>query len=705
MPSIATLLRLSGPVDLPITKVMAMGEQGSADHHFACTLSSVLVRVVRRMLGEEGVRELLERAGSQRTVAYLDDLTNWISFDEAMLLFRAARELTGDPLIARRVGEETIAQHAGTPVATLMRSLGSPEAIYEQITQAGSKFTTASALEAVEVVPGRAVIRERAVEGFPRIVDHCEWAKGLMSQPTVLFGLPPAAVQESTCQARGDEACVYEITWDAGLAAKTADPAEHVTVLENRIAAMTERLDSLYATATDLIADSDLDSVLVRITERAATAVRAPRYLLAVRPDEESELRCHHSGFDETEAEELAEQLLSRRLDEIPDTWLAADVSSHRRSYGRLVAMGDTGFFPQERYLLELYARYAATALDGATALAEAQRGHADARALLALARSLAAATTTEEVAVRLVDAVPGVVDCDRVSVWLWDDEARELSCRASSGDVDPAAYHLRIKADETPTLAAQLEHPEPEPTFFDLDSDDDLVRGQLERFGAVALLSVPIVARGEFLGSLSVSVTSEPERLRPRRELLDRVSGVAAQAASAMQTARLVDKVTYQATHDALTGLANRAVFTDRIQSALAVADATGHPVGLFFVDLDDFKVVNDEYGHHTGDELLRQVAQRLLDTVRAGDTVARLGGDEFAIVLSCIADPSEVETAAARVARAFETPFVVGDVLLALRASVGLALWPDDAREIEALMRHADAEMYRAKRATRAA
>src|SRR5215211_8499230 len=122
--------------------------QHAPDHHFACTLSSVLVRRIRRILGEDGLSQLLERAGSKRTIAYLDDLTNWISYDEAMSLFDAAAELTGDPQIARRVGEETVAQHAGTPVATLMRSLGSPDAIYSAMAQAGSKFTTASVLEA-----------------------------------------------------------------------------------------------------------------------------------------------------------------------------------------------------------------------------------------------------------------------------------------------------------------------------------------------------------------------------------------------------------------------------------------------------------------------------------------------------------------------------------------------------------------------------
>ena len=689
-----------------------MGEQEHSspeggDRHFACTLSSVLVRRVRRTLGEGGVTELLEQAGSQRSAAYLDDLTNWISYDEAMALFRAAAQLTGDAQIARRVGEETIAQHAGTPVATLMRSLGSPEAIYEQITQAGSKFSTVSVLEALEVAPGRAVIAEREVHGFERTVEHCDWAKGLLSQPTALFSVPPATVEESACQARGADACVYEITWDASLVERTSDPAEHVTVLESQLGAMTERLDSLYATATDLIADSDLDSVLARITERAATAVRAPRYLLSLRIEEDSDILCHHSGFEEAEALELAERVLDSPVDELPSSWLVADVSSHRRSYGRLVAMSDASFFPQERYLLELYGRYAATALDGARALDQATRGHEEARALLELARSLAVASTSDEVAERLAAAAPAVVDCDRVSVWVWDDDLQELTCRASSGtgEASPGLSELRISPEENPHLADLLAHPSPVPLYFDRTSTDDVVTGFLDRFGGVALIVAPLVARGDFLGTLTVMVNTDPSRLQPRRDLQDRLSGVVAQAASALQTARLVDRVTHQARHDGLTGLANRAVFSERMEHALAVAKESGEPVGLFFVDLDGFKAINDERGHQAGDELLCRVAERLLGTVRSADTVARLGGDEFAIVLSGVRTQSEMEAAAKRVLAAFDEPFEVGHKPLQLGASLGRAVWPEDAAEIEALMRHADSEMYRAKRAARAA
>jgi diguanylate cyclase (GGDEF)-like protein len=425
-----------------------------------------------------------------------------------------------------------------------------------------------------------------------------------------------------------------------------------------------------------------------------------------VRTEDDSELHCHHSGFEEEEALELAGRLLDSRLDELPSSWLVAEVSSHRRSYGRLVAMSDASFFSQERYLLELYGRYAATALDGATALAEANRGHEEARALLELARTLAAARTTDEVVRSLVEAVPTVVDYDRMSVWVWDEDAGELACRGHSTAKDEPLelYAMKFRPEDNGVLNSLLANPTSEPMFADRDSDDPYATAMLERFGGEAAMAAPMVARGDFLGTLTVTVTSDAARLRPRRELLDRVSGVVAQAATALQTAQLVDKVTHQARHDGLTGLANRTTFSERMEHALAAAGESGEPVALFFVDLDDFKSVNDELGHQAGDELLCRVAERLLGTIRSGDTVARLGGDEFAIVLSRVAGRSVVEAAAERVMRSFDEPFEVGGERVSLKASVGRAVWPEDAPEIEALMRHADAEMYREKRAARA-
>ena len=246
-------------------------------------MASTLLRHVRARLGEQGVDELVRMSRVPHTPAHLDDVSNWISYEEAVALFEAGAALTGDEQIARRVGEETVRQHAGTAVATLMRSLGSPEAVLEQISTGVTKFSTVTDLEAVEVVPGRAVLHAKARPGFKRHRRLCDWTTGLLSQPPVLFGLPPATVEQSACEVDGDDHCEYTVTWDADRAASAADPQELITALEAQMTGMGERLENMYATARDLIAFDDVDAALARITERAATAVRAPNYLLAVR--------------------------------------------------------------------------------------------------------------------------------------------------------------------------------------------------------------------------------------------------------------------------------------------------------------------------------------------------------------------------------------------------------------------------------------
>ncbi len=295
-------------------------------------------------------------------------------------------------------------------------------------------------------------------------------------------------------------------------------------------------------------------------------------------------------------------------------------------------------FFPEERQLWDLYARYAASALDGATALADAERRHNEARALLELARALAAAGTSDEVAVRLAEAVPAVVDCDRVGVFLWTRGGGGARPCGHMGRGRGGGWRLdglRIRPSDTPLLARPHRGPRTHPDLLAQDSGDRFVRRILQRF------ALAIADRGTDRGSrppaghAHVSVHSRRERLDPRQDLLDRLSGVAAHAASALENGRLIDRVTHQARHDGLTGLANRAFFAERIESAPPTRGPAMRRSACFFVDLDGFKAVNDERGHAVGDELLCQVASRLLDTVRSTDTVARLGGDEFAIVL----------------------------------------------------------------------
>jgi diguanylate cyclase (GGDEF)-like protein len=154
-----------------------------------------------------------------------------------------------------------------------------------------------------------------------------------------------------------------------------------------------------------------------------------------------------------------------------------------------------------------------------------------------------------------------------------------------------------------------------------------------------------------------------------------------------------------YQATHDALTDLPNRVLFEDRIQQALLAAGRNGRGVAVLLIDLDRFKEVNDTLGHHAGDQLLREVGVRLKRTLRASDTVARLGGDEFGLILPGQNEPAMVVTAIERITKAIEEPIVIQGLPLGIEASIGVAFYPDNSDEVEALLQCADAAMYRAK------
>jgi two-component system CheB/CheR fusion protein len=156
--------------------------------------------------------------------------------------------------------------------------------------------------------------------------------------------------------------------------------------------------------------------------------------------------------------------------------------------------------------------------------------------------------------------------------------------------------------------------------------------------------------------------------------------------------------RIEYLATHDELTGLPNRALFNDRLHLALARAERSRESIGVVFIDLDNFKVVNDTLGHVTGDKLLKQAALRLLDCVRSEDTVARLGGDEFVVLLET-ADRREATLTAERLLSALSASYHFDEHECFISASIGLSMFPEDAADANALMRNADSAMYRAK------
>ncbi|HJR71503.1 MAG TPA: diguanylate cyclase [Gammaproteobacteria bacterium] len=159
--------------------------------------------------------------------------------------------------------------------------------------------------------------------------------------------------------------------------------------------------------------------------------------------------------------------------------------------------------------------------------------------------------------------------------------------------------------------------------------------------------------------------------------------------------------RLRYRATHDTLTGLPNRALLLDRLTQAMRSADRDGQRLGVLFLDLDSFKQVNDDLGHEAGNQLLRQLGVRLCQRVRVSDTVARYGGDEFVLLQPGLSRASDIERCVRMLGEVLREPFAIAGRRLHIAASVGVALYPDDGTDAEALLRVADSDMYAVKKA----
>jgi len=158
-------------------------------------------------------------------------------------------------------------------------------------------------------------------------------------------------------------------------------------------------------------------------------------------------------------------------------------------------------------------------------------------------------------------------------------------------------------------------------------------------------------------------------------------------------------EKMRYMAFYDALTGLPNRAMFKDHFSRLLARGQYFQQKVALVFIDLDNFKSVNDRWGHDTGDQLLREVASRLKSVLRGTDLLARIGGDEFVVLLTRVA-PLSLNQVAQRILEALADPMVINGHTLRISASLGISIWPDDGEDVDTLVKNADEAMYAAKR-----
>jgi len=210
--------------------------------------------------------------------------------------------------------------------------------------------------------------------------------------------------------------------------------------------------------------------------------------------------------------------------------------------------------------------------------------------------------------------------------------------------------------------------------------------------------LGVPLMSPSGLLGA--VVVQARPGAPCYRDEDLALLQFVATQVGSAIERMQEEERLFRMAHYDALTDLPNRTLFNDRVSMALNRAQRDQENLAVLYLDLRDFKNLNDSVGHAAGDEMLRETAQRLTSCLRDSDTVCRIGGDEFTVLVNNIHDPGDVDVISDKLRAAVSAPIELEGETFSLPVDIGAAVYPEDGEDVDTLLRQADANMYRSKR-----
>lgn len=664
-----------------------------SDRHFSGLFSQTLIELLRSEGGDDLVGAVLSMAGETRSAADLEQDCVWSSYGQLRRLLEAASARLGGPERLGPSGDPS--RDESLPVISSregVMGMGSPNSVLEALGSTDESpvaILFGSSYERCGETTWRiSCVIDDGYEPFPEL---CFITMRMFAMVPGVFGFSDVHVRQLRCQCDGDSECLIELHWDEGdeLRRRLGFAIHHSQALE-------ERLSTLQRAVGQILSDEDLDTVLNQVVASAAEAVGTPEFVLSLADSHLLGKTIYSLGVEPDAAQKVALQLREGTT-EAEVRSLVAEIRSPRRSYGWLAALGRdrSAFIEQERAMLESYAWLAASALDVAVALETSRRETSTARALLQLAESLAEVASTEQMAARLANAVPEVIDCDRAAVVLIDPVSRRPRIAATVG------YDAEVDRQ----LRAAILIDDPEIYSFDLqfrERESEVapwVQSLMETTGSIGRASVPIMADGQLLGFVVATVTERPDRLSEKAHLAERLRGLAAQAATALRNATLVDRIRHQALHDPLTGLPNRTLLEDRVGQALAEANRDGRKVALLFLDLDGFKSVNDSFGHEFGDVLIRAAAARIRRSLRETDTLARMGGDEFVIVLPGVSTQGDAETACDKILRELREPLELGGRKLYVSASIGMALYPDDGAGYGALLQRADSAMYSAK------
>jgi len=323
-----------------------------------------------------------------------------------------------------------------------------------------------------------------------------------------------------------------------------------------------------------------------------------------------------------------------------------------------------------------------------------------------AITRILADADASEDAMPRIIRTICVTMGWHCGARWVWDKEAVLLRCREMWG-IDTPEIREFIAASANGTIS-----PEPagqglvrrtyasgQPIWI---SDVTQVKGLLKRASMVTKAGLhgafgfPLRLGGEVLGVMEFfhRDVREPDAL-----LLKIAESIGNQIGQFMARKQAEERIRHLANYDELTGLPNRSMFQERLHHALAQAHRHARPLAVLFIDLDRFKDINDTLGHEAGDHVLKDVAERLRGCLRDSDTVGRLGGDEFVVLIEGLPQLADVAAVAKKILEAVARPFMLAAKEFHIGASIGISAFPEDGKDLQTLLKHADAAMYRAK------
>ncbi|MEY2456369.1 MAG: hypothetical protein QOK06_1463, partial [Acidimicrobiaceae bacterium] len=550
----------------------------ASGRHFAGGNTQFVIKFLRTMTPPGTVERVLRLAGEHRSADELNDGVTWSSYAEFRALLAAVgAELGDDGLIG--IGLNAFAEVSVPDSAAMLQALGSPSLLYADLAPAAARLTPVVELETQEQGPNAWTVSQAFKHGFEPFREFCEYSRGLLSVSPRLFGYPPARVVEEQCQVLGAEACRFRVTWES-----TDEPTRRAEHLELQLQVLQSSLEALQVTVGDLVSGEELDEVLARIITSAGRAVRAPGFVLAIETGISNSQRVYSDGCTPGEAAQIAHELLIERR-ETDANCLVVELSSTRCTYGRLAALNPhSEFFPEELVTLQAYGRLATAALDSAAALEETRTQATRAEALLALSSALAEIVSTEEMAQRIAEAVPSVIDCDRAIVVLTDSPTlgRIAGVHGYPDDITAVLKGNTFAIEGEVELAMSIR-------LHEAGTPGARTAGEklMDRTGSVAAATFPIASSGHVLGFITASVTNRSERLTGSRDLEARLRGLAGQACTALNNATLLDQIRRQALHDGLTGLPNRALILDRAEQMLARAHRDRRAIAAFFIDL----------------------------------------------------------------------------------------------------------------------